>query len=132
MQKVTSTTELKDAILQLEQKQREQWVDLKEHINVAFDALKPINLLRSTYREFISTPHVAEDLIGSTIGLTTGLITKKLIVKRSHNVFLNFAGGLAQMLISNFVTRHAGTIKTIGSGLIHRVFYKKKLETGTA
>lgn len=132
MQKVTSTTELKDAILQLEQKQREQWVDLKEHINVAFDALKPINLLRSTYREFISTPHVAEDLIGSTIGLTTGLITKKLIVKKSHNVLLNFAGGLAQMLISNFVTRHAGTIKTIGSGLIHRVFYKKKLETGTA
>jgi hypothetical protein len=132
MQKVTSTAELKEAILQLEQQQKEQWVDLKDHIGLAFDALKPINLLRTTYREFLSTPHVAEDLIGSTIGLTTGFITKKLIVKKSRNILRNFAGGLAQMLISNFVSRNAGTIKTIGSGLIHRVFYKKKLDTGTA
>ncbi len=132
MHKVTSTSELKEAIKQLEYKQAEQWTDLKGHINDAFDSLKPINLIKSTYREFLSTPHMAEDLVGSTIGLSTGLITKKLIVRRSGNVLRNLAGGLAQMLISNFVANNAGIIKTIGSGLIHRIFYKKKLETGRA
>jgi hypothetical protein len=127
MQKVTSTSELKNAISLLEEKQKEQWLDLKDNINVAFDSLKPINLIKTTYREFLSTPHVAENLIGSTIGLTTGFLTKKLIVRSSGNILLNFAGGLAQMLISNFVSRHSTAIKTIGSGLLHRVFYKKKI-----
>lgn len=132
MHKVTSTKELKDAILHLEIEQKEKWVDFKDNLGVAFEALKPINLIKSTYREFLSTPHVAENIVGSTIGLTTGLITKKLIVKKSGNVFRNFAGGLAQMLISNFVTRHSGTIKTIGAGLIHKVFYNKKMNAGSA
>lgn len=131
MQKVTSTSELKEIIAKLEYKQREQWGDFKENLNDAFDTLKPINLLKATYREFLSTPHMAENIVGSTIGLTTGLITKKLIVRKSGNVFRNFAGGLAQMLISNFVSRHSDTIKTIGSGLLHRVFYKRKMETGS-
>jgi hypothetical protein len=131
MHKVTSTSELKDVIERLEYKQKEQWIGLKDNINVAFDSLKPINLIRSTYKEFVSTPHMAENLVNSTIGIATGLITKKFIVRKSGNVLRHFTGGLAQMLISNFVTRHSGTIKTIGSGLIHRVFYKKKLETGS-
>ncbi len=131
MQKVTSTSELKEVIAKLEYKQREQWVDFKDNLNDAFDSLKPINLLRATYREFLSTPHMAENVIGSTLGLTTGLITKKLIVRKSGNVLRNFAGGLAQMVISNFVSRHADTIKTIGSGLLHRVFYRQKMETGS-
>lgn len=132
MHKVTSSKELKDAILHLELEQKEKWVNLKDNLGVAFDALKPINLIKSTYREFLSTPHVAENIIGSTIGLTTGLITKKLIIKKSGNVFRNFAGGLAQMVISNFVTRHSGTIKTIGAGLIHKVFFNKKMNAGSA
>lgn len=127
MEKVTSTSELKDAILRLEQKQKEQWVDLKDNINVAFDSLKPINLIKSTYREFLSTPHMAQDIIGSTIGLATGFVTKKLVVRKSGNVLRNFAGGLVQMLISNFVTRHSNVVKTIGSGLLQRVFTKKKM-----
>lgn len=132
MHKVTSTKELKDAILHLEIEQKEKWVNLKDNLGVAFEALKPINLIKSTYREFLSTPHVAENIVGSTIGLTTGLITKKLIVKKSGNVLRNFAGGLAQMLISNFVTRHSGTIKTIGAGLIHKVFFNKRMNAGSA
>lgn len=129
MQKVTSTSELKEVIAKLEYKQKEQWVDLKDNLNVAFDSLKPINLLKTTYREFLSTPRMAENIVGSTIGLTTGFITKKLIVRKSGNVLLGLAGGLAQMLISNFVARHSDTVKTIGAGLLHRIFYKKKLET---
>ncbi|HEX3007589.1 MAG TPA: hypothetical protein VHO90_08240 [Bacteroidales bacterium] len=132
MQKVTSTSELKEVISKLEQKQHEQWIDLKDNINVAFDSLKPINLLKSTYREFLSTPHMAENIVGSTIGLTSGLITKKLIVRKSGNVLRNLAGGLAQMLISNFVARNSGLIKTVGSGLIHKMFYRRKMETGRA
>lgn len=131
MQKVTSTSELKEVIAKLEYRQKEQWTDLKGSINVALESLKPINLLRATYREFLSTPHMAENLIGSTVGLTSGLITKKLIVRKSGSLLRNFAGGLAQMLITNFISRHAGTIKTIGSGILHQIFYKRKMEPGT-
>lgn len=132
MQKVTSTSELKEAIARLEYKQKEQWIDLKDNIGIAFESLKPINLIKSTYREFMSTPHVAENIVGSTVGLASGFITKKLIVRKSGNVLRNFAGGLAQMFISNFISRHSGTIKTVGSALLHKLFYKKKMEAGTA
>jgi hypothetical protein len=132
MQKVSSTSELKEAIARLEYKQKEQWLDLKENIGFAFDSLKPINLIKATYREFLSTPHMAENIVGSTVGLASGFVTKKLIVRKSGNIFRNFAGGLAQMFIANFVARHSGVIKTVGSGLLHKLFYKKRMETGTA
>jgi hypothetical protein len=127
MQKVTSTPELKDVILRLEKKQMEQWVDLKDNINVAMDSLKPINLIKSTYREFLSTPNMANDIMGSTIGLATGFVSKKLVARQTGNALRNLAGGIVQMLIANFVTRHSSVIKTIGSGLLQRVFSKKKM-----
>lgn len=127
MQKVTSTSELKNAILHLEYKQKEQWNDLKDNIEVAFESLKPINLIRSTYKEFLSTPNMAENLISSTIGMSTGFLTKKLIVRRSGNVLRNFAGGVAQMLITSFITRHSGPIKKIGSSLIQKYLVRKRV-----
>lgn len=131
MQKVTSTSELKEVIVKLELKQREQWEDFKDHLDTAFDSLKPINLIKATYREFLQTPHLAENIVGSTVGLASGFVTKKLIVRKSGNIFRNFAGGIAQMLISNFVAKHSHTIKTIGSGLLNRVFYRGKMEHGS-
>lgn len=129
MQKVKSLSELKNTIAQLEYKQKVQWIDLKDTLGTAFDSLKPINLLRSTYNEFLSTPNMAEKLISSTIGLGTGYLTKKLIVKKSGNMFRNFAGGLAQIMITNFVSRNTGPIKKIGASLIQKYLVKKKTVT---
>lgn len=129
MQKVNSLNELKDTIAQLEYKQKVQWSDLKDNLGIAFESLKPINLLRSTYNEFISTPHMAENLINSTIGLGTGYLTKKLIVKKSGNMMRNLIGGLAQMVITNFVSRNAGPIKRMGVSLIQKYLVKKKTVT---
>lgn len=129
MEKVTTTEELKAAIARLEYKQKEQWEGFKDNLEVAFDSLKPINLLRSTYRDFLNTPHMAENIIGTTLGLVTGFTTKKLIVRKSGNIIRNFAGGLAQMLITNFMSRYSGNLKSIGSGLIHKLFLKNKART---
>ncbi|NJO68072.1 MAG: hypothetical protein HC830_01270 [Bacteroidetes bacterium] len=84
MHKVTTVSELKEKIINLEYKQKEQWIDLKNNLNLAVESLKPVNLIKSTYRDLLSTPNMAENLIGSTIGLSTGFITRKLIVKNQE------------------------------------------------
>lgn len=129
MEKITTSEELKAVIARLEYRQKEQWEELKDNIGETFETLKPINLLRSTYRDFLSTPNMAENIIGSALGLTTGFITKKLIVKKSGNIVRNFAGGLVQMLITNFMSRYSGNFKAIGSGLIHKLFFKNRART---
>jgi hypothetical protein len=129
MEKVTNIEELKEAIARLEYKHKLQWEELKDNIGEAFESVKPINLLRSTYRDFLSTPNMPENVIGSILGLTTGFVTRKLIVKKSGNIVRNFAGGLAQMLITNFMSRYSGSFKAIGSGLLHKIFFKNKVRT---
>jgi len=129
MEKVTNIEEFKEAIARLEYKHKLQWEELKDNIGEAFESVKPINLLRSTYRDFLSTPNMPENVIGSILGLTTGFVTRKLIVKKSGNIVRNFAGGLAQMLITNFMSRYSGSFKAIGSGLLHKIFFKNKVRT---
>lgn len=126
MHKITSTTDLKEAIVHLEYKQKEQWIDLKENIHMAVESLKPVNLIKSTYKELLHTPNLTENLIGSTIGLGTGFITRKLIIRRSGNILQRLVGGLAQKLVTNIVSRNIGPVKLIGAGLLRRLVKKRK------
>lgn len=125
MQKITSTSELQDAISVLEYKQKEQWDEFKGNLNSAFDSLKPVNIIKSTYKDFVSTPNLVQGIMASAIGMGTGFLTKKFIVRRSGNILRNLLGGVAQRVISTVVSRNSGVIKNIGAGLLSRVLTRK-------
>jgi len=129
MGKITSTLELKNSIRELEQKQEWQWIALREEANQAVENLKPANLIKNALNHLSSTDGLMDNIINSLVGISSGFVSKKLFVGKSHNIFRNILGSLVQAFITNGIIKHPQIIKSVSSRIIDKIFGKKEAET---
>jgi hypothetical protein len=125
MESITSVTELKKAIqiLEVELEVKEQI--LKEQFLVTFESLKPVNMLKSTLKEVVTSPHLIENIAGSVLGLVTGYFSQKLIVGASSNLLKKVLGTALQFGVTNLVAQHTGSKSSIGQ-FFSKLFSRKK------
>jgi hypothetical protein len=126
MQNITTAEGLKDAILLLEIEQDEKLQVLRNQIVVTYEALKPLNLLKRTIHDITTSPDLLENLFGSAMGLTTGLISKKILVGGTGNLMRKLFGTLLQFAVTNIVTRHPDAIKTVGQFIVQTLSRRKE------
>jgi hypothetical protein len=129
MQNITSIIELKDAIQLLEVEQAIKRQLLKEQFRITHESLKPINILRSTVKDIISSPSLPGNILGATIGLASGYLTKKIAVGFSGNIFRKLFGSLLQFGVTNVVAQHPDAIKSFGKFIIQHLAQKKETNT---
>ena len=79
MQKITSSAELKDAIRQLEYKQRSDQESLREQISFVRESLTPAKLIKTTLNEVFTAPSLIRTVLSTTLGLAAGYFTKRYI-----------------------------------------------------
>jgi len=125
MEAITTTDELKNAIqiLEFDQQIREQ--QLKEQVYLTVESLKPVNLIKSTLHEVASSPYLIDNILGATMGLASGYISRKLVVGGSHNIIKKLFGTILQFGVTNVVAQHTDPIKSVGQ-FIYQHFLKKK------
>jgi len=125
MEAITTTDKLKNAIqiLEFDQQIREQ--QLKEQVYLAIESLKPVNLIKSTLHEVVSSPYLIDNLLGVAMGLTSGYITKKIALGKSVNVIRKILGSILEFGITNVVAQNTDSIKTFGQS-IYQYFLRKK------
>lgn len=126
MKNITTGEDLKEAILLLEIEQDEKFQVLRNQIVVTYEALKPLNLLKRTIHDITTSPDLLENLFGSAVGLTTGLISKKILVGGTGNLMRKLFGTLLQFAVTNIVTRHPDAIKTFGQFIIQTLSRRKE------
>ena len=126
METIHSIAGLKNAILLLEAEQTVKGIVLKEQFKLTYESLKPINILKNTLKEVSSTPLLIDNILGSVVGLATGYLSKKIVVGASGNIFRNMLGSILQFGVSNVVSQHPDTIKSIGQAIFQRIFRKKE------
>ena len=126
MQKISSVSGLKSAILALEDEQRIKGQLLKEQLYVTYESLKPANLIRKTLQDVFSSQSLMDDISGSAIGAVSGFLLKKLFVGASANKFRKIIGSVLQFGISNFITQNSDQIKSFIQSLFQYFFPKKK------
>ena len=124
MQKITTAAELKIAIQQLEYKQAKEWPLLKEQFLTTYEGIKPLNVIKSTFKEFRSSPDFKDNLLSTTMGLTAGYLSKLLIVGTSHNPIKKILGSILELGVSNVVSKNPDTIKSLVNNIIE--FFNKK------
>ena len=120
MKKPNETDALNELILRQEQQYDTDLRLLKEQFHIAYESLKPINLIENIVHEVTTSPDIKHDVLGSVIGLVTGFISKKLLIDTSHNPIKKVLGTLLQFAIGNVVAKHSDGIKTIGGNLVSR------------
>ena len=118
MQNVGSENGLKDAILQLEQQQAAQGAMVRTALQITHESLKPINLIKSAFHQAAESRELRSNVINTAVGLTTGYITKRILLKESSNPFKKLLGAAVMFGITNIVAKNPETVRSLGLGLL--------------
>ncbi len=126
MKKTNETDTLNELIILQEQQYETDLRLLKEQFNLAYESIKPINIIKNLVHEVSSSPEIKSDIVSNVIGLTTGFVSKKLLIHSSHNPIKRVLGTVLQFAIANVVSNHTETIKTIGNNVLGFILDKKR------
>ena len=116
---------LKEMIKVLEIKQAEESQILKEQIILTYENLKPSNIIKNVVKEFYSSENLKDELIATAISVTSGFITKKLIVGKSNNQILKLVGLAIQFAMTNLVSKKMESLKEATINFINRFIHEK-------
>lgn len=125
MDQITTSASLKAAIQRLEFQQKEDLIALKEQFDRTQESLKPINLLKNTFKSVVNVPDLKTDIINAAIGLTSGIMTKKMVLGKTHNPLSKLLGIALEMFVTNKVTQNADQIRSTGSFILQKLFSRK-------
>ena len=125
MKSITTSADLKMAIEQLELQQANEFILLKEEYKKTYEGLKLINIIKSTFKEAVTAPDLKADVIKAAIGLTTGIVAKKLMIGKTINPFKKLLGIIVEMAVANKVAKNTDEIKSVGSFIFSKLFTRK-------
>lgn len=125
MQKINSQIGLRAEIIRLENKRAEEEKMLKEQFHLAYESMKPINLIKSSFKnavasgkEAIASPDLKENILNISAGLATGYLSKLLFVGVSQSPLRKLLGFALQFGIAKAVAKNPDTIKSLGNGFL--------------
>ncbi len=125
MNPISTTIGLKNAIRQLEIQQQEELSSLKQEFKRTQENLKPLNLLKNTFKSVVNVPDIKTDMINAAIGLTTGILTKKMVLGKTHNPLTKMLGIALEMFVTNKVSQNADQIRSTGGSILQKLFGRK-------
>jgi hypothetical protein len=119
MQKINSATGLRDAILQLESRQAEEGKMLKAQFYLAYDSLKPINLIKSTFKATAASRDLKENILNTAVGLAAGYLSKLLFEGVANSPIKKLLGSALMLGITNIVAKNPDTVKSLGKKFLN-------------
>jgi hypothetical protein len=126
MKSITTSADIKMAIQELELQQGRELFLLKEELKRTTEGLKPINIIKTALKNAVTSPDIKTDVFKAAIGLTTGILAKKLVIGKTFNPFKKIFGIILEMAVANKVVKNADEIKSTGSILFNTFFRKKE------
>ncbi len=126
MNPITTTEALQDAIRTLEAEHAAKGQQLREQLLITYDSFKPVNLIKGALSEVTSSPSLGNSILGTTIGLVSGYLSKMIVVAGSGNKMRKLLGLILQFGVTNLVAQHGGTIKTIGQSVLEHFTHNKE------
>lgn len=122
MKKINSTYELSEAINSLTHQQSTQGKLLKDHFVATVQYFKPVNLIKETLDGVVNSPELVKNIISTSLGITTGFVTKKVIIGNSGNLLRKLIGNIIQIGITTAIATHPDEVKAAGGKIIQLIF----------
>ncbi len=124
--KLSNVSELESAIAALELKKEEQRHDLHAEFKATIESMKPMNLLRSSFRK-IDKSHVAKTILKTAGGIGIGLLTNKFTggTIKPHGT-KSVIGSLVKSSVATAVLNNTDKIKAYSLAIAKNLFGNKK------
>ena len=107
MKKINQTVILKETILLMKMKQADELIQLKEQYFYTIESLKPLNLIKKTFGLVATSPEIKGNILSNFLGMTTGYLTKKVLLGGTHNPIKRILGTILQFAVTNIVTKQS-------------------------
>ena len=120
------TDSLNELILVMEKKHANDLELFKDQFHIAYNSLRPINLIKGVLHDVTASPEIKNDIVSNAIGLGAGFLSKKILVGNSHHPFKRVLGTLLQFGVANLVSKKTPNLKAIGGSLLKSLFKKSK------
>jgi hypothetical protein len=122
--KIKSRRDLQDLILVLEEAKVQQEYTIGDHWEAVKENYKPKNLIRNGIGNLISEGKSNPGLVVSAIGLGLGILLRRLIIGKSHNMARKLAGTAVQFGLSGLLAKKSSGDATLN--FLKKIFAKKK------
>ncbi len=135
MQEIKSESELRAAIIYLENQHREEYKVLKQRFHLAYESIKPINIIKHTLKEAAESFDIKENLLITTAGISAGFITEKYLLGSSSSPFRKLLGTAVIFGITNLVATNPEAIKKMGRSILEvigKIIGVQRYETADA
>ena len=129
MQKITSQSALKLAILQLEQKQEEEGRILKEQFKLTYNSLKPANILLGAIKDLSSSTLLKDNILNSSVSLGAGYASKMLFQGIVSSPIKKILGSALMFGVTKLVSKNPDFIKTLEMGFLKIFGTKSKFKS---
>ena len=124
MKKIDPSITLANKILELEIELKADEIALKDNFKEVIHSLRPGKLLLNTVKDVVTSPGIQGNLVNSLIGMASGFIARKMVVRGSRNPLTKVIGKIAEVSVANKVGNNADGIKAIGGMLLKKLFHK--------
>ncbi|MBK9481150.1 MAG: hypothetical protein IPO02_04010 [Bacteroidetes bacterium] len=115
---MNSTSLLKERIQQLEYQQTEALSEIKLEFSNIYESVKPMNIIKNTLESSLNMPEIKDKLIDSLLGLATGFVTKKILVKNGDTAMGKVLGTVVQFAVAALVAKNSDKLKEVSRNIL--------------
>ncbi len=119
MPKITSSIDLRAAIVALEIKQKQEETSLKEGFYLAYQEIQPVQIIKSSVKKLIDSNDLKDDLINAPIGMAVGYVSKSLFEGETHSPARKLLGTALVFGVTNLITKKPEFLKVVKEGFMH-------------
>lgn len=123
--KIRNNADLKQTILYLNNKRKLEESEIKEHFSEVKESLRPANIIKSVFKEVASAPSVQQKVLGISLGLTVGMLSKRMILGKTKTMVGNFIGNAIEMRVAHLIDKNAPKIQAVSTAIYETLFNRK-------
>ena len=118
---ITTTAQLQQQIEYLHSKSDNQKESIRIHFNELIESMKPVNLLKSTVKDIGESPGLAKAAIGTSVAIGAGVLSKKMIIGKSNNIFKRVLGTVVEFAVARSIANNSEAIASKGISLLKKM-----------
>jgi len=123
MENIKSTAELIEAIQVLETEQAGHLYQMREKFGHTVESLRPVNIIGSSLKGMVSSPNLANNILGVAIGLFTGYLSRKaMFAGVANSKYRRILGNVLQYGVASVVARGPKVINSFKQFIARSIY----------
>ena len=121
MENIKTVEELENAIRFLERKKEFQKNKIQEHFLEIIESMKPINVIKDTFSEMLTSQELRSNLSKIAVGALSGYIAKEAIMGETKTPVSKIMGIILETVVAKNVMKNSDKMKAMGQTLLKRI-----------